>query len=210
MTKISTAAMTNKMFKSGEQSQQSTTATASVRKRKQTPSKKVATGLGCATNNQSPPTISPFSGALGASTAPSALSIMTTGLDGASTAAAMLTPQTMAAATAAAAAAAAASLPSVNGSSGGSGGGNGQGGPQLTQAAFAAATAALATAAAAAGMPVNQLITQVSSSNRKRVQLFLSFNWYHSKQLMAQANQQQMLLQQVQADLIQQTKVNPQ
>lgn len=34
--------------------------------------------------------------------------------------------------------------------------------PQLTQAAFAAATAALATAAAAAGMPVNQLITQVS------------------------------------------------
>ena len=34
--------------------------------------------------------------------------------------------------------------------------------PQLTQAAFAAATAALATAATAAGMPVNQLITQVS------------------------------------------------
>lgn len=41
------------------------------------------------------------------------------------------------------------------------GGQAGGGGPQLTQAAFAAATAALATAAAAAGMPVNQLLSQV-------------------------------------------------
>lgn len=41
------------------------------------------------------------------------------------------------------------------------GGQQGGGGPQLTQAAFAAATAALATAAAAAGMPVNQLLSQV-------------------------------------------------
>ncbi|UXI19718.1 hypothetical protein NH340_JMT05661 [Sarcoptes scabiei] len=54
--------------------------------------------------------------------------------------------------------------------------------PHLAQAAFSAASVALATAAAAAGISVNQLIAQ----------------------LMTQASQQQMFLQQVQADLIQQ------
>lgn len=71
------------------------------------------------------------------------LSIMTSGLDSSP-----LTSQTMAAAAA-------------NASLSNSGVPASQS-PQLTQAAFAAATAALATAAAAAGMPVNQLITQVS------------------------------------------------
>ena len=124
-------------------------------------------------------------GGIGVSVAPSFpslgpnLSIMTSCLDSSS-----LTPQSIAAA---------ASLP------------GGQS-PQLTQAAFAAATAALATAAAAAGMPVNQLITQVSSQSSTR-QLEMVANCL-SVQLMAQANQQQMLLQQVQADIIQQTKVS--
>lgn len=76
------------------------------------------------------------------------LSIMTSGLEGAN-----LTPQAMAAA------AAASPAPHPNSTL------PGTQSPQLTQAAFAAATAALATAATAAGMPVNQLITQVSTVN---------------------------------------------
>ena len=89
-----------------------------------------------------PPLAASFPSSLGPN-----LSIMTSGLDSSS-----LTSQTMAAANAA-------SMPSstVPGSQS----------PQLTQAAFAAATAALATAAAAAGMPVNQLITQVSQMIRQ-------------------------------------------